>query len=323
MVYHANSAWLPGGFLGVEVFFVICGYLITLLLIAEHERTGTVNLRQLLDAAGPPAAPGAVRDAVRVTIYTALFRRDDARPAARRRRRRAGLRLQLVPDLGRAGLHRGRRLRAAAPPVEPRRRGAVLPDLAARDGRPDRASGAVGSPRSSRWLFLAAVAITVVDGAPLPPGPDRDAARSTPDAYWQIAGRCIAKADALYLSTFTRAGGLLLGAAFAMVWRPVALMRGPMRDKGRLLDVRRASSAWPGSALMMLVPSHIVDARRAPTRWLFRGGFLLTGDRHAGGHRRGHPPRALTPGGARHPGRCCGSAPGRTACTCTTGRSTS
>ena len=45
MVYHANSTWLPGGFLGVEVFFVISGYLITLLLIGEHERSGTVSLR--------------------------------------------------------------------------------------------------------------------------------------------------------------------------------------------------------------------------------------------------------------------------------------
>ena len=44
MVYHANPAWLPGGFLGVEVFFVISGYLITLLLIGEHERSGTVSL---------------------------------------------------------------------------------------------------------------------------------------------------------------------------------------------------------------------------------------------------------------------------------------
>ena len=46
MVYHANSSWLPGGFLGVEVFFVISGYLITLLLIGEHERSATVNLGQ-------------------------------------------------------------------------------------------------------------------------------------------------------------------------------------------------------------------------------------------------------------------------------------
>jgi peptidoglycan/LPS O-acetylase OafA/YrhL len=44
MVYHANSSWLSGGFLGVEMFFVISGYLITLLIIAERERSYTVSL---------------------------------------------------------------------------------------------------------------------------------------------------------------------------------------------------------------------------------------------------------------------------------------
>src|SRR5918998_4930461 len=35
LLYHAELPWLPGGFLGVEVFFVISGYLITALLLAE------------------------------------------------------------------------------------------------------------------------------------------------------------------------------------------------------------------------------------------------------------------------------------------------
>ncbi|NND75733.1 MAG: acyltransferase, partial [Ilumatobacter sp.] len=45
MLYHANSSWLKGGYIGVEVFFVISGYLITLLLIAEKEQQGVVSLK--------------------------------------------------------------------------------------------------------------------------------------------------------------------------------------------------------------------------------------------------------------------------------------
>ena len=63
MVYHADPSWLPGGFLGVEVFFVISGYLITLLLIGEHERYGSGAGRPVLRPAGPAAAAGAVHDA--------------------------------------------------------------------------------------------------------------------------------------------------------------------------------------------------------------------------------------------------------------------
>jgi peptidoglycan/LPS O-acetylase OafA/YrhL len=45
LLYHAEVAWLPGGFLGVDVFFAISGYLITSLLLAEHAGSSTISLR--------------------------------------------------------------------------------------------------------------------------------------------------------------------------------------------------------------------------------------------------------------------------------------
>ncbi|HMA47716.1 MAG TPA: acyltransferase, partial [Frankiaceae bacterium] len=46
LFFHAGMPWARGGFLGVDTFFVLSGYLITVLLLRESRETGGVSLRR-------------------------------------------------------------------------------------------------------------------------------------------------------------------------------------------------------------------------------------------------------------------------------------
>lgn len=69
--YHAAPTIVPGGFLGVDVFFVISGYLITQLLLRELDSRGSIDLAEFWARRIRRIAPAAI--CVLLAIAAALF----------------------------------------------------------------------------------------------------------------------------------------------------------------------------------------------------------------------------------------------------------
>ena len=77
LLYHADVAWIPGGFLGVEVFFVISGFLITTLLIEEWQRSGAIDRPHFWLRRARRLLPALFGVLAVVAIYTAVVLPDE------------------------------------------------------------------------------------------------------------------------------------------------------------------------------------------------------------------------------------------------------
>jgi peptidoglycan/LPS O-acetylase OafA/YrhL len=77
LLYHADLAWIPGGFLGVEVFFVLSGYLITALLLAEWRQHGRIDLKGFWFRRARRLLPALYLLLVVTLAYAVLFLPDE------------------------------------------------------------------------------------------------------------------------------------------------------------------------------------------------------------------------------------------------------
>ncbi len=72
MLYHSGPTWFGAGFLGVDVFLVLSGFLITLLLVQEIERSGTVDRRAFWGRRARRLLPALFAVLLAVAVYAAF-----------------------------------------------------------------------------------------------------------------------------------------------------------------------------------------------------------------------------------------------------------
>ena len=78
LLYHGDLTWMQGGFLGVDVFFVLSGFLITTLIVEEYSRTGRIDFKRFYLARARRLLPALLLMLVVVGMLAAFIYRDSA-----------------------------------------------------------------------------------------------------------------------------------------------------------------------------------------------------------------------------------------------------
>jgi peptidoglycan/LPS O-acetylase OafA/YrhL len=77
LLYHADIRWVSGGFLGVELFFVVSGFLITTILLAEMREHGRLDVRNFWMRRARRLLPAAFAVIVAALAVTLVFLPDE------------------------------------------------------------------------------------------------------------------------------------------------------------------------------------------------------------------------------------------------------
>jgi peptidoglycan/LPS O-acetylase OafA/YrhL len=72
-VFHAARPGLPGGFIGVDVFFVLSGYLITRILLIQYEKHGRIRIADFYARRIRRLMPAVILVVIVVVVHEALW----------------------------------------------------------------------------------------------------------------------------------------------------------------------------------------------------------------------------------------------------------
>lgn len=275
ITYHANREWLGGGFLGVEVFFVISGYLITLLLIAERERTGAVSLGNFWVRRARRLLPALFTLLIGTITYCAMFNRD----------RLGRLRGDVVGGIfyvsnwfqvwtgssytSNAEFAPLRHLWSLAVEEQFYIIWPIVMFVLLRNLR------SKTLPVIGLFFTALAAAIGVYTAVMFRTGPI-DSIDKTPNQFMNFFGREVLRTDFLYLGTLSRASGLLLGAALATAWRPWAIRRSRAGGNANGLDLLGLVGLGALAYMCWQFRETVVtEAGTEGYALLYRGGLIL------------------------------------------------
>ncbi len=240
LLYHGGFSWMHGGFFGVEVFFVVSGFLITSLLLDERDRSGQVSFRQFWLRRARRLFPALYAVLLAVAVWAALAGTAEQQAQVRR-------------DIPWSVFYVNNW-------------GQILGDVPYFSGEPPLLRHLWSLAVEEQWYLLwplvfvalmrirlprhlvgsmivgAAVVVWIYtfwiqSGSPTPLG-------GPPAAFDGVD-----RTNYMYLSTITRSFGLLLGAGAAFIWRPWRWNRADQAPAGRALDpIGAAAVAMIGCA---------------------------------------------------------------------------
>ena len=246
LLYHAELTAFQGGFLGVDVFFALSGFLITRLLVEEFQSTGSISLKEFYLRRARRLLPALLAVIVFVVVVTAILVQD----AAHRTREDAVAALVYLSNWWFVISEQSYFQTWGRPPL--------LQHLW---------SLAIEEQFYVVWPIVVGVVLKTVGGYAA--GADRAAGSLASSAWmawlaWQRDYPESADASRAYFGTDTHSMGLLLGAALGAAGRGTDLVVSP--------SLKRWMPNISAAALLLLIASFYFIGENS--RALYLGGFL-------------------------------------------------